>query len=544
MEDELLELLKKTRADYEAECLWHRFLRDAYAGTGGFQGKVRQPQSSYWGPAASAYAPFAMDAVTWGPDTDLDSEAATYLDKYGREDAPKFRTRRAIAHYSNFVEPIVDLRNGHLFRKAFTREGVEPLADWLLDVDGLGTDFDVLRREAIALNAAIVGWVPTVIDRPLRSGAEPILTAAQEEELGMRRPRLAVLWPHNLLDWATEGNQFLWAKVRTDHCSQPDPLGPAETYARFTLWTRAAFRVIEWKTEAGKMVDSGLRFDSGWIEHDRGRVPIRIARYRPVPGDPVRGLSMIGAIAIANRRHFNVESELDEHIRSQVFAILQIATKNPDKLGEVLIGTDNALAIDPDSSRDHKFIAPPESVSATLETRLQRLEATIYRLAREEYRQSTGATGNPASGTSRRYEFAQTNQALADFASRIAAWERDTLGDAFELLDGDRATIQVAAPTDFDVEALEAEVKNALDAVSLGLGPTATAEIKRRLVARLLPSLTSTTKASIDEEIDEAAERERQASSFEAEAAAAAAGKATKPDDEEPDDEGVDDVDE
>jgi hypothetical protein len=492
MANPVIDALRRTRPGYEAERQWHRFLLDAYAGTGGFRGAVRQSLSSFWGPASEAYGSTDLDTWTGGEDS-------SYLDRYPREDLPKFRRRMRAAHYSNYVEPIVDLRISYMLRKDFNLESVpEQLDAFKNDVDGRGTPLGKWVHQKLARRAALVGWIPVVVDAPAVDIAGE-LNRAQARALGIR-PRAIALWPANLLEYHFDGGEFVWAKLRTEHLDQPDPLAAPAHFERYTMWTRDTWRVIE----VGER--DSVRADTEWRPHRFGRVPLEVLRHQQIDDEPVRGLSMIGDLATAARALFNRESELEEHLRSQVFAILQIITDAPEKISELSIGVDNALALHPEAKNAHSYIAPPPSIADTYETRIERSEKSIYRMGRVEYTRPTGAA---ASGASRRYEFDHTNRAIADYASSIADFIERLFRTAGAVAGVDANGTRCTAPQDFDVQALDQDIEAALKARGLGLGPTADKALRSRVIDRVLPGLPADARKKIEVELEQQAERDR-----------------------------------
>ena len=83
--DTLLDSLRRTRDDFEDEFTFHRFLLDAYTGTGGFCGRVKPPAVGALGWAAETYARACLSYAM--PSTSDDS--TSYLDRFPREDLGK-----------------------------------------------------------------------------------------------------------------------------------------------------------------------------------------------------------------------------------------------------------------------------------------------------------------------------------------------------------------------------------------------------------------------------------------------------------------------
>lgn len=482
--EEWIQALLSTRPEYDAELEWQRFLLDAYGSTGGFRGRVKQPDSSYWGAAADMYF------RRWDNGAEAND---SYLDKYPREDAEKFKLRRDVAHYVNYVRKITDIKLSYLSRKPPERELPDAIKAWAEDVNGSGRSF-ASQRDLIRLRAAICGWCPVLVDAPR---AADLKTKAQADALNIK-PRTIPLYPSNLLAYTCDENgEFEWAKLRMDYMAQPTWDAPPEHQIKIQIWERTRVVVITLVERDSKMV---LVAPPEEIPHAFGRVPLVIFRHQPAGDDDVKGIPMSGDVAIENRRLFNLHSELDEHLRGQVFAFLQIPTKNPASIGDLKFGVYNALPLPMDSARDYAYIAPPASVAATYESRIEATEKAIYHLGRVEYARAT--TGQAVSGLSRRYEFEATNRAIADFAMNEARGEEQVYEMVAPVLGvkADPGSIRVTAQQRFDVEDMQAEIQQALDAQTLGLGQTAEQRIRMRIVHLLLPNLTNEDLEKIEQE--------------------------------------------
>lgn len=521
-DQQLLTQLRHVHDRYEAERTWHRFLIEAYEGSGGFAGSVKPPRFPFWGPQAEMYAPpgaLLLDKRgVFAPET--------YLDRFSREDEEKFKSRIAVAHYLNFVQPLTDLKLSYIFRKPFHRnEKAFPksLLEWMKNVDGSRLTFDEVRR-GIGLRAALLGWTPVQIDLPLgprdHSGRAVKLSKAQAHKAGLR-PRLLPLMPANLLDYECgDDNTFDWAKVRIDTCMRNSWNGQKTRIERYTIWSRDQAEIYEVRTlepapwSGGVSQDpviTGANGDPKYptiVEHKFGRVPIVIYQHRPCPEDSIRGLPMHAGVAMENKRLFNIDSELDEHTRGQVFAVLVYVTDDASRKSEIVIGADNALPLPSDAKNTHQFIAPPATVAATLQSQRSDSIQSIHRAALIE---TSRPSSVEVSGVTRQYDFAQTDRGLADFAMQIVKGDHDLLqvvGAGLGLDPDEVAEAKFTPPESYDVRALNEEIKNTVDALAIGLAPTAEGALRKRMRDRLLPTLDDATRAISDAEIDDQAKAE------------------------------------
>lgn len=509
MDEKTIEALFATRREYAEDCQREKFHLDAYSGTGGFSGAVRATPSSYWGWAADAYSdsPWLL-----GGDRDIGGD--TYLDRFDREDAEKFARRIRVVHYENHVEPCVDIPLSYLRRKPFTRQGVEaggPLAAWLADATGDGTDWDRLVMGDILLRGAVTGMCPVMfdVDAPSDTG-DRVRTKADDIAQG-RRVRAIPLFGLNLLDYGEDDKGGIaWAKIRFDFCDRAGPLEPA----RDTVEIRELHpdRIVLHTF----VLENGKRTLVSQVEtaNPFGVVPLAIFRPKPMPGDPVRGIATIQNIASEAKRLFNLHSELDEHIRKTVFAFLQIPCKNPAQASKIVVGNGNAMGIPQDSAQPIAWVSPSQDVSAVLEKRIENTVAAIYAMARLAFARGSIVSA-AASGISRQYEFESTNRSVSDIARELAEFDQACLRivSRFE----SPATmstideIRTTAADDFGIEDLDRDLATAETAARGRLGGRLLAIVRQRLATKLAPNLTADDLEIINAEIDALAVSEQRA---------------------------------
>jgi hypothetical protein len=532
---DLLAQLERTRPGYQQECELHQLYLSAYDGSGGFSGAVQQPTSGFWGSAAEVYS--NTSSVFY--DINASTLPLTYLDRYPREDEPKFRRRIEIAHYPNYIGPLTDLKLAFIDRKEFSVENrPDRLVDWREDVDGRGTTWDEMLP-SIRLRAATVGWCPVLVDMPqapTTPDGEPLfITRAAADELGLR-PIVVPLFPANLTEYQCDAfGDFVWAKIRTDYVIQLDPMDDPHRVTYYTIWRRDRFSRYEVSEKtAGLRVAVPLQTD---VPHGFGCVPLAILPHKQAPNDPVKGIAMHGQESIEARALFNRMSELDEHLRSQVFALLVLAMGENESKGQIEIGTDNAIRLDPASGQQHYFLTPGTSVAEVYENRISTTITEIYRQARVEFARPESSR-QAVSGIARKFEFAQTNSGLVSFAQQIARFEEhiDYLaGTALGIPEEQLEAIQVTAPQDFDIEDMTADLQIAVEAINmLKVGPTAERLLRGRVIQQLIPKASQKDMDAIEQELIDLETELAQQRALEAEMLAAAnAGEDEEPEDEE-----------
>lgn len=523
MADDLLDALRRTRPGYREECVWHKFLMDAYLGTGGFSGRIKQPASGFWGPAAEVYSSFATYR-------DEKIRIDTYVDRFPREDGEKFRARVNATTYYNYIETLTDLKVSYVRRKPLERRNVpEVVQAWHDNVDGMGTTWREVETQ-LDIRAAVLGWCPLLIDArpaPVDDEGNAIdLTRAQAAELGLQ-PYPVPLFPSQLLDYdLDDAGQFTFAKLVSTSTRRDGWYDEPIEVSTYTVWTPTEWAKYEVIDDQAREIDGGI--------NPFGTVPLVMWRHKPAPNDPVKGMAMHAAPSIVARSLLNRTSEYVEHLRGQVFALLVYAAKGGQMPEDISVGTDNALVVDSDGSQSHEYIAPPGSVAETYEKRLEADVREMYRLARVEF---TRQSGSATSGLSRAYEFAQTNRALADFAGELAkasATVDDLVGRYYGVPVEEREAAQVIAPQSFDIEDLTQDIQNGLDLITANIGDTATRLVKMQLVDQRLRNLDPDTRAIIESELEDEAAEDEAIANF-----AANVGPLVPPQADEEDDEGA-----
>lgn len=489
--------LDATRQGYDEECVWLRFLVDAYTGGGGFQGRIRQAPAGFWGAVSDAYRVYATI------DHRHASNYESYLDRYQREDDEKFQKRVRVSHYLNYVKPTTNLKISYIVRKPHKRNNLpDGLAKW---IERTGYDKDFRRR---ALVTAVLGWFPMLVDMPRRPDG-----ATTQAQAGNMDPYAVLSLPCHLRDYQLdEQGEFVWAKLATKFSRKDTWDADAVEVTRTTTWTREDFTIFE-------TVGSGEPSAPVTGKHPFGKVPIVSWRSDTSVEDRVKADSINADIAPECRRLFNLLSELDEHLRSQVFALLIYPASSPTPTDSVDIGTNNGLQVSAEQKNLPFYLSPEGTVAETYEKRIVNSIIEIYRMARVEYDR---ASGTETSAQSKQANFEQTNLSIVDLATSLAAADRDTLilvGRGLGIAEDKLQAIECVAHESYASEDLSVELEQAMSALTIKqLGTQAHVELLRRLVQQLLPNMTPETRKIVESEIEEAvAQAEKDAEAAKAE---------------------------
>lgn len=477
------------RDGYEDEGGWQKFLLDAYLGTGGFEGRIRRPLTGFWGLVAQNYSGFAHLLMSKVDDT------GSYLDRHDKEDDEKFLRRTNVAHYSNYVRATTNIKVSYLERKPHKRNNVpDELTKW---IEATGYDKEFRRR---ALVAAVLGWFPMLVDLPRKPRAAQ--TAAQA---GKMDPYVVLSLPCHLVDYQLdEDGRFIWAKMVSSFVKKAAWDSEAVTVKRYTVWTKDDFKIFE---QVGEGEPTPVPDGEG--KHKFGQVPIVSWRADVSVVDDIKADSINADIAPKARRLFNLESELDEHMRGQVFALLVWPGAAPaGNEGGATVGTENGLLVGSDQKNMPFYLAPPPTVASTYESRITAMVIELYRVAMVEYERASGVK---SSAQSKENEFGKTNAQLVSMGTAFAAADRETLilvGRAKSIAEDKLQAIECVAHESYADEALGDELEQSISALGIPqLGRQAHIELLKRLVQKLLPGMSAETRKTVESEIEEAVDQ-------------------------------------
>jgi hypothetical protein len=401
----------------------------------------------------------------------------SYIVKFYREDADNYAERKSLSVYPNYVGKMVGVMSGFLWRQAPARTGDDAYLAFAANADGLNGSLNRLMQTHQRL-AMLLGSVYLIVDRP----AEPAQASA-----GPALPYIAMRMPSELAASAFDGmgRPTLYA------FGEAGPDGKATVYRRFEP---GGWRLTEDK-EGTKPISSG---EFPW---STGELPVaRLNCSAPILPQDLRAPAWADSLIEMNWDMFNLLSELRWLLRSQTFAMLKMPASDPserERLQDLTLGTNNMLVYDPANGGEPGFIAPPPDPVAAYEKRIEAALRGIYALANLEF---VGAV--QPSGAALAFHFQEANQTLGGFAAECEAAELAAARLA-ALWDGRDFQGSVAYPRDFDVIDLAAELKQAANAIGLGISPTFDAEVKKRAARQYLGhGAGADTLAGIDNEIE------------------------------------------
>lgn len=420
--------------------------------------------------------------------------------------SPKLLARRRIARYENIGATLIEQLKAALFRKAATRtfkdpatiEDTNPLRAFWEDADGMGRGIEAVMQDNWTASA-VFGHMLIYADRRGSTGAQP--TRADQPAVILRS-----YTPLDMIDWLTDdigglvAVQLLEAAERTNFS---DPAGTAVSQVRTVTGTAWTLTAVDKDLRPIKEQPSGAR--NG--DHGFGVLPVvpLYARRRPLM--PTIGRSVLGDPALYIDL-YNLTSEVRELLRNQTFAMLNVPLGNDGSIEResTLIGQTAGTANIVFSSQPVAYVSPEGTNVQVYHEHIDRLVRLIYRLAVVGW---DSDSKDAESADSRKLKKEDLHQMLSGYASECELAEkkiaqlvyRAHYGESWETQwDADKPSISY--PDDFDVTGLLDELEAVTQGIALELGETATKEMKKRAIPKLLPNLPQPTMQTIEEEID------------------------------------------
>jgi hypothetical protein len=417
----------------------------------------------------------------------------SYIDQHPRESAQKYARRVRGAVYTNVSRSVGETILGFLLRRPPSRDGgSDAVRRFLADADGHGTPWQDMLRRRIAPRTLLFGTCPILVDRPQVTGR----SRADTESAGAST-YCVPLYPQTLCDWETDDDGIFEQAKLLDERTHADAKWQRAIEKQARVWTRGTWQVWTLQDAAGSMprlIEEG--------EHPLGVVPLVLASFSDSMRASILGTTFMSTVIEVGRKLYNYQSELDDHLRNQVFAIVCIPTDGDP--GAVKLGTDNGMRCAVVGNMP-AILAPPASVAETMFHALDRMRDEAYAAAKLGFALATKQ--QPESGLARSYEFQATSRQINAFAASMRRAEMDVLRLVC-LWEGEDPAVTLADykcewPDDYDVRDLDAEIKRAIDVLTLPIQRTAMSVYLRTLRDDLV-ELDAEQRATSDEEIDAA----------------------------------------
>jgi len=324
----------------------------------------------------------------------------SYLVRYPRESEEKFARRNEIAFYASPLQSAASRFASYISGKAVQRDGMTGLYESMSeDIDGKGNNLDVFWQDFM-VGAKARGSMLLLVDMPQSIG-----TSLADQLENRRSPYWTPIDPEMVTGYRlTEAGSFEYVEFAGTFPDDDDKDQPCTWYFDDDVWQRL--------DREGKVKAEGT--------HGLGVCPMLIFTEH---GDfPCYG--SFAPIADLSKRLFNLNSELDEILRSQTFSILALNVPEGSVNADVLdaaktagetIGASSLLMY---SGSQPDFIAPPDGPARIYLDRIESIKAEIQEIALQV------ATPNQReSGLAMQTRFAMINAELSRFSKRMEDFE-------------------------------------------------------------------------------------------------------------------------
>ena len=405
--------------------------------------------------------------------------ASSYLIQYPRESETKYARRNEIAWYASPLAQVVSRFAGYLASRPAVRAMANPLYEAMAaDIDGKGNSIDSFWSQFV-VEAKARGSMLLLVDMP------PAMAPTLEQQV---RSRVAPYWtsikPELLTDYQIgDDGKFTYA----------------EFSGNFTL-------------ETGERVDCTWHFDlTSWRAMD-GQQRVLAQGEHPLTECPLLIFTEGGdfpyfgpfsPIADLSRRMFNLDSELDEILRSQTFSLLtmQVSENSTDAqkvqaaqvVGET-IGSSNLMV---HSGSTPAFIAPPDGPARIYLDRIAALKDQI-----NEIGLVIASSSQRESGLALQMRFQALNSELAKFAGRMESLERRAWELSRQWL-GLTTAPQISWSRDFNLADVVAELDILASMIAAAMPTEVIAEQQRRIVSVQFAGLGQEQQGQIHAAIDQ-----------------------------------------
>ena len=422
------------------------------------------PRFRFIGHALAGDGPF-RPVVTTDANGLARQSGTSYLIRYPRESDQKFARRNELAFYASPLAQKTMKFAGYMSTKQPMRELPHPLYKSMAeDIDGKGNDLDVFFSQFL-VNAKARGSMLLLVDMD----TAPLVTNQADQIVKRVAPYWSMVMPESVTDFAIgDDGKFTFAEF-SGNWTNP------ETDERIPCTWR--FDKESWSAKAQDAAGAQVVLAQGF--HPLGECPLLIW----TEGGDFPHFGPFASIADLSKRLFNLDSELDEILRSQTFSLLTMQT--PDNTTEDMkvamaqtagqtIGTQNLIV---HSGSTPAFIAPPDGPANVYLQRIDKLRAQI-----DEVGLDIATINQQESGVAMKMRFQAINSALSSCAERTEGLERRAwmLSQKWLQLS---VEVSVSWPRDFDIADVENELKILQDMQSTGMPREVIVGQQKRIVA-------------------------------------------------------------
>ena len=298
--------------------------------------------------------------------------ARTLLPQEPKEDYAAWIRRVSHAVLSPFVTRLAEQAAGLICRKPITLQPREEEGEvddwwneWILDVDGYGTDLDSFARQVV-LHSLLLGHSGILVDFPSTEPAENLL---QERQLGLR-PYLMAIRPDQILGWRKEGDSPLAPinQIRINEYA-------TEAIGRFGDRTVRQIRILE--RGAWSVWREG---EGGWEIYQEGTTSLPVIPMAVTYSGKVAELiSKPPLLPLAHLNLLHGQRQADQQFSLHVAAMPILVLKGWDDAdNEIALSANSALVMGTDG--DASYVEPASQAFEAQQNFITELENQMRNL--------------------------------------------------------------------------------------------------------------------------------------------------------------------
>lgn len=403
----------------------------------------------------------------------------SYLVRYPRESEEKYARRCEVSFYASPLAQACSRFTGYIGTRPVIRTYPHELYSAMAeDIDGKGNDISVFFHE-FEQQAKARGSMCLLVDMPATMA--PNLAEQMEARVA---PYWTSIKPEAITDYAIgDHGKFEFAEFAGNY-QRPDGSRVE------CIWH---FDEQGWKAldKEKKVIDAGL--------HGLSECPILIF----TEGGDFPHFGPFAAIADLSKRLFNLDSEMDEILRSQTFSLLTMQVPENSTEAQKLaaaqtvgqtIGTSNLMV---HSGSTPAFIAPDSGPADTYLKRIDKIRDQI-----NEIGLNVATINQQESGVAMQMRFAVINAELSKFSVRMEDMERRAWELSRQWLGMTQAP-DVQWPRDFNLADVESELRILTEMQGAAMPVEVIAEQSKRIASIQFSGLEQERQDAIGTAIDE-----------------------------------------
>jgi len=397
-----------------------------------------------------------------------------YLTAHSRERS--FKERRNYSYYLNFTKRILNALTKPIFREEPVRKiaGENPFYDlFMKNCNRRGHTFnDFMKR--VARKTKRYGVYFVVVDN---DKAEALAKSEGDAISKKQYPYVYCYSPEDLCEYEWDDLQRLSRVVFREWQKNVE----GEKVWRYREWTPTGWTLFELEEDQKTGVKTRKVIETGAITI--GEIPI-IPVYDEEPDeeeDPVLPHPPLYHVARTNLAVYDVSSELRELERNQMFSLMRIPVEPGGKIGQLEVGTKNAIPFPMTASQPPDFMSPdPDIARAIMEDRKFLIEQMF------EMASLVGIVGmvvKQESGRAKEWEFQSAREELTRFGHVMERAEMEVIR-IFGLYLKKDLQYEVNYSENYGLVDMTAETEAASEALALNISPRVNQEIKKDWVAK------------------------------------------------------------